>query len=40
MSTTKKFIKNDYNITERSLNTAKKMIRAFDVIGPAFVNQK
>ena len=39
MSTTNKFIKNDYNITERSLNTAKKMIRAFDVIGPAFVNQ-
>ena len=36
-SNTKKFIKNDYNILGQDILTAKKMIRAFNVIGPAFI---
>ena len=38
LSYTKKFIKNDYNILKYDVLTAKKMIRAFDVIGPAFLS--
>ncbi|MGI9571945.1 MAG: formyltransferase family protein, partial [Candidatus Actinomarinaceae bacterium] len=36
-SVTSKFIKSDYNLIDKKLDTAKKMIRAFDVIGPAFI---
>jgi methionyl-tRNA formyltransferase len=36
-SKTYKFVKNDYNLQGQTLERAKSMIRAFDVIGPAFV---
>ncbi len=42
ISHTDKFIKNDFSITNKTVSEAKRMIRAFDVIGPAFciVNDK
>ena len=39
-SNTVKFNKNDYNIHEQDILTAKRMIRAFNVIGPAYIKHK
>lgn len=39
-SSTRKFLKNDFSITHSSINEAKNKIRAFDTLGPAFVEFK
>lgn len=36
-SSTMKFFKNDFNISNSSINEAKNKIKAFDTLGPAFV---
>ena len=40
LSDTKKFNKSDYSILGQDILTAKRMIRAFNVIGPAFIKHK
>lgn len=39
-STTKKFKKVDFSLDGKTLTEAKKIIRAFDVMGPAFITHK
>ena len=36
-SSTVKFFKNDFNISDSSINEAKNKIKAFDILGPAFI---